>query len=230
MDAIKNINTKFKKARPEEILTWCQDTFSEGMVMTSSFQTQSVPLIHLVAQFIPNLPVLFLDTGFHFAETLEFKNDLKSRFNLNIREITSHIGHQNFKQEYGNLYGVDPDLCCHINKTQPLQEALKEYKVWIAGVRGDQTNERKQLDPVNILEDGTIKICPLINWTKKDLWTYINKHDLPSHPLFHQGYMSIGCAPCTRAIKPGEDERAGRWEGQCKTECGIHTNIGKQSN
>lgn len=209
----------------KEHLHTAKTQFGDKICLTSSFQTQSVPLLYLVSQSIPDTPILFLDTGFHFSETLEFRDKLIEMFGLNVINISTGLGHDNFKFQYGNLYEIDPDLCCHINKTQPLQEALEGYDAWIAGVRGDQTENRSQLEVFNKMQNGRTKICPLINWTKKDLWTFHSQNDLPSHPLFSQGYLSVGCAPCTRPIGVGEDERAGRWTNNCKTECGIHTQI-----
>ena len=136
------------------------------------------------------------------------------------------MGHDVFKYEYGNLYELDPDLCCHINKTEPLQNALGEYKAWISGVRADQTAHRATLKEYNLQEDGRMKICPMLRWTSKDIWTYHSRNNLPLHPLSIEGFTSIGCAPCTRRPENG-DERSGRWANNCKTECGIHTNIGK---
>ncbi len=225
---LRQINKIYSEKSTEERLLMAWEEYGGDICMTSSFQTQSVPLLYLVAKTIPELPVIFLDTGFHFAETLAFRDQLINDYNLNVINVKTGMGHDNFKMQYGNLYEMDPDLCCHVNKTLPLQEELDKYKAWIAGVRGDQTDNRAAMDVVNVLEDGKVKICPIIDWTKKDLWTFHTRNELPSHPLFVKGFMSVGCAPCTRASNDDTDERAGRWSGNCKTECGIHTHIGKK--
>ncbi len=224
---IRNINQLLKSYTIKERLAWAWDQFPNQLVMTSSFQTQSVSLLHMVAEAIPQLPVLFLDTGFHFPETLAFRDALKEKYQLNIINLRTELGHQQFKNTYGNLYLSDPDLCCHINKTNPLQKKLDEYSAWITGVRADQTKERGEMQFFSIEENGRAKICPMLDWTSKDLWTFHNKQDLLEHPLFTSGYMSVGCAPCTRPVNAGEDERSGRWADNCKTECGIHTNPNK---
>ena len=212
----------------EDVLIWASEKYKDDLCLTSSFQTQSVPLLYLVSKIIPETPILFLDTGFHFSETLAFRDQLIDQFGLNVINIETGMGHDHFKFKYGNLYEVDPDLCCHINKTEPLQKELEKYKAWIAGVRGDQTENRSNLEVVNELENGIVKICPIINWTSKELWTFHNQNNLPSHPLFSKGYMSVGCAPCTRPMASEGNERSGRWTNNCKTECGIHTGIGKK--
>jgi phosphoadenosine phosphosulfate reductase len=215
------INARLEHASSAEILAWATETFGDRLVATSSFQTQSVPLLHLLAGFAPNTEVLFLDTGFHFPETLAFKDDLTTRLGLRVRSLRTERGHDAFRREHGELYRRDPDHCCYLNKVLPLQRALEGLPAWISGIRRDQTAQRAD---VRIVErvDGRFKIAPLANWSEDDVQAYLQQHDLPSHPLLEQGYRSIGCAPCTRPIARGEDTRAGRWAGLAKTECGLH--------
>lgn len=216
----------FQELSIEERLKWALGRFGDDLVVTSSFQSQSVPLLHLIAKHVPEVPIIFLDTGFHFPETISFKEELTERFGLNVVNVSNKMGHSNFKQQHGELYKKDPDQCCYINKVEPLDRALRKYGAWIAGVRGDQTEERRKSDYVKQLDNGITKICPILDWTNHDIWTYIQLYELPEHPLLEQGYLSIGCAPCTKPAKDG-DPRSGRWQGQQKRECGLHNSLGK---
>lgn len=218
---------QFDSATPQAVLQWAFETFEQDVAATSSFQSQSVPLLHLIAGIAPQIPILFLDTGFHFPETLEFRDRLEEEFGLDVRSLKTKIGHDGFRQKHGELHRRDPDLCCHLNKVEPLERALEGYQAWISGVRRDQTKARSNTPVFSQLENGIYKICPMVSWTSKDIWRYMNKHDLPDHPLFSEGYFSIGCAPCTRRPGSGGGERNGRWAGREKTECGIHTELGR---
>ncbi len=220
------VNEQFDAADPQTVLGWVDATFDAGVAATSSFQTQSVPLLHLIAQTMPQCPILFLDTGFHFSETLEFRDHLQEAFGLNVRSLTTQLGHEGFRKKHGALHRRDPDLCCHLNKVRPLERALDDYMVWISGIRRDQTEARAETPVVAQLDSGLYKVCPMATWTSRDIWQYLNAHDLPAHPLFEQGYFSIGCAPCTRRPGHGGDERDGRWAGMDKQECGLHTEVG----
>jgi phosphoadenosine phosphosulfate reductase len=217
------LNRHLESLSTPERLEWAWETFEGEIVATSSFQTQSVPLLHLVGRTVPELPVVFLDTGFHFPETLSFRDRLEEMFGLNVRSETNRLGHEEFMQRYGRLYRDDPDLCCHLNKVEPLQRVLDEVDTWLSGVRRDQTEQRRET-PIVGRQDGVYKICPMVEWTSEDVESYIDRHDLPRHPLTSEGYTSIGCAPCTECPKSGaDDERAGRWAGRDKNECGLHT-------
>lgn len=220
---LQNLNKQFENAAPEDLLTWAWQTFNGQLAITSSFQTQSVPLLHMIARLIPELPILFIDTGFHFPETLAFRHSLAEEYSLNVIDVKPQWTREQFAAEYGELYKVDPDLCCRLNKVEPLETALANYKAWLTGIRRDQTKTRSQSCIVAWLPHLNIyKINPLANWTAADVNTYIEKHDLPVHPLWDQGYRSIGCAPCTAPISAQQDERAGRWPGMEKSECGLH--------
>jgi phosphoadenosine phosphosulfate reductase len=192
--------------------------------MTSSFQQQSLTLLHIVSLVVPHLPIFFLDTGYHFEETLAFKTRVTEQFGLNIHDIHPEMNREEQDAKYGpDLPHTNPDLCCYLNKVQPLQSAMQGYRAWITGIRRDQSPARANAPIVDIRDDGIAKIAPLATWTRDDVWRYMEFHQLPRHPLYDKGYKSIGCAPCTRAIAEGEDERAGRWSGKKKTECGLHT-------
>ncbi len=218
------LNMRFQQAKPEEILEWAMENYWPDVCMSSSFQTQSLPLIHMITRIKPDFPILFLDTGFHFPETLAFKEWLGHEWQLNIvdiKRVTPEDGMAHSEQP--PPYQTDPARCCHMNKVEPLRRALQSMRAWITGIRREQTSERARASLLELEPDGLIKINPLLHWTKQDLMQYIQDYDLPSHPLTTQGYRSIGCAPCTRPVSGYEDDRAGRWAGTNREECGIHT-------
>jgi phosphoadenosine phosphosulfate reductase len=220
---IESVNRRLENYSPNEILEWAWNNFGPSVAMTSSFQTQSLPLLHMISQTAPELPVLFIDTGFHFPETLAYRDQIVELLDINLQIIKPKVGIQRFKKTYGDLYRTDPDLCCYMNKIQPLNEALKGFNAWISGIRRDQTLERANTKVIARQDNGRYKISPMVRWTRADIWKYVNDHDLPNHPLLSQGFLSIGCAPCTKSVLPGEGERSGRWPGSDKTECGLHT-------
>lgn len=217
-------NETLEEMSTVRILEWAYRMFGKELAVSSSFQTQSMPLLHLVAHCIPHVPVLFLDTGFHFPETLEFRDRLAEEWGLNVLDLRygngSGEGHQAFRARYGNLYERNPDECCRLNKVEPMNRALRGYRAWISGIRRDQTELRRNTPILSIRNDGHYKLCPMARWTEHDVMRYINRYDLPVHPLLSQGYMSVGCAPCTRPTFT--HDRSGRWSGSNKTECGLH--------
>jgi len=222
--SIDELNAQFDGAAPETIIAWAADRFMPRLAATSSFQTQSVALLHLIGQVRPDLPVIFLDTGYHFPETLAYRDQLVAQFGLTLRIVRPAANATSGARAGGDaLYRRDPDLCCYINKVEPMQRALAGLDAWISGIRRDQTAARAAIRTVEALPDGRLKINPLAAWTREDLWRYIHAHNLPAHPLFSQGYLSVGCAPCTSPVTRDQDERAGRWSGTGKTECGLHT-------
>jgi len=223
-DEIAQLNQQFENTDPSAIIAWAAERFMPRLAATSSFQTQSVALLHLISVVRPDIPVIFLDTGYHFPETLAYRDQLVERFGLTLRVVSSAMNRTDFIRQYGDaLYRRDPDLCCHINKVEPMQRALEDLDAWITGIRRDQTANRAAAQTIEQLPDGRIKVNPLLGWTRRDLWAYIKIHNLPEHPLFTKGYLSIGCAPCTSPVMTGQDERAGRWAGTTKCECGLHT-------
>jgi len=223
---LDQLNERFEKTQPEEILRWAMDEFRPKIALSSSFQTESVVLLHMVSQIDPAIKILFLETGWHFKETLDFKNEIVKRLKLtNIVDLkTDPKKREAFNTKTGGKpYEVDPDYCCQINKVEPLDEALKGLDAWISGIRRSQSKTRKDIRIIEEYQGGIFKINPLANVTSGDLWWYLKEHNLPKHPLFDKGYLSIGCWPCTKPVQPGDDERSGRWAGKEKTECGIHT-------
>jgi phosphoadenosine phosphosulfate reductase len=218
------VNRRFEASLPSEVLRWASTAFAPDVILTSSFQHDGVVLAHMLGEIAPWIPVLFVDTGFHFPETLAYMDEITERFGLNLKVLRPSMPRDEFARKHGlDLYSRDPDLCCAINKVAPLREALQGVRCWINGRRRNQTSLRRTIPMVERFEGGVHKVNPLVNWTAQDTHRYLQEHDIPGHPLFEKGYASIGCAPCTRPILAGEDERAGRWAGTGKTECGIHT-------
>jgi phosphoadenosine phosphosulfate reductase len=221
---LAELNRRFETATPEQILTWAVETFPTDLVMTSSFQHEGVALAHMLRPIRADVPVIFINTRFHFPETLQYRDTVVKLLGLNLRVVESGISFEDFKARYtDHLYDRDPDLCCRINKVEPLRLALRGAKAWINARRRDQTAERSIMGVVE-LNGSIVKINPLARWTSKDTFTYMTAHGLPLHPLFEKGYTSIGCEPCTSIPLDG-DERSGRWAGTGKRECGIHTAI-----
>ena len=191
--------------------------------VVSSFGAESAVILHLVAQAAPETPVVFLDTGKLFEETLTYRDRLSAHLGLrDVRSLKPNPDHLAADDPDGRLHLSNPDLCCHIRKTAPLIAALRPFKVWISGRKRHHGGARAALPRVEI-QDGKLKLNPLYDWSREDIETYFQRHDLPAHPLVAQGYPSIGCEPCTvHQTDPKADPRAGRWAGSKKTECGIH--------
>jgi phosphoadenosine phosphosulfate reductase len=206
-------------ADPETTLKWAVGAFPDRVALTVSFGGGGVVLAHLISRIDRTVPVIFLDTGFHFPETYAFKQRFAERYGLNVVELKPLT-------DPGPLYATDPDRCCAIRKVEPLARAIAGFDAWISAVRQDQSVTRAATAIVEYHEiDGRpiVKVFPLAHWSHGDVWRYIREHAVPYHPLLDQGYASIGCWPCTRPTVPGEPERAGRWSGTGKTECGLHT-------
>ncbi|WP_066655591.1 MULTISPECIES: phosphoadenylyl-sulfate reductase [unclassified Sphingomonas] len=225
-DAIR-LNNLFRGVPTEEML---RTVLTEAMVgdvaLVSSFGAESAALLHLVASIDPSVPVLFLDTGKHFPETLAYRDTLAERLGLTgLRVLTPDPELLAKKDGSGLRWSYDPDGCCEIRKILPLDAAMAGFDASITGRKAFQASTRNALPRFEVDSAGKLKVNPLADWTKADIEAYFATHDLPRHPLEAQGYLSIGCAPCTSKVKPGEDPRSGRWAGWDKTECGIHTPV-----
>lgn len=213
---------------PEAVLQWACETFAPRIALTCSFSGPGVVLAHMIARIAPETPVLFLDTGFHFADTLAFKDAFARRFGLNLVELRPALSVEEQATRYGpDLHRRDPDLCCRLRKVEPMMQALEGLDAWVTGLRRDQSATRADIDVLEYHETPSghpvVKVMPLARWTRKEVWRYIMQHDIPYHPLLDQGYKSIGCEPCTRPVSEDAGERDGRWPGTGKTECGLHT-------
>lgn len=218
------LNARFEGVGTEDMLRtlFAEDVLGRVAVV-SSFGTESAVLLHLVAQADPKVPVIFVDTMKMFPETLEYRETLTKAFGLvNSSVVTPRPEALEAKDANGLRWSYDPDGCCDIRKVEPLARAKEGLDCWISGRKAFQSVTRQNLPRFEI-EDGRLKLNPLGDWTKDDLEAYFAEHDLPRHPLEAQGYLSIGCEPCTSKVMPGEDPRAGRWRGWDKVECGIHT-------
>lgn len=225
-DAVR-LNRLFRGSETLEMLrSVIKDSMVGDLAVVSSFGAESAVLLHLVAQIDAATPVLFLDTGKHFPETIAYRDTLAAHLGLaNVIILTPEEQAVQQKDESGLRWSYDPDGCCEIRKVIPLAKALAGYDASITGRKGHQASTRiglPRFEMDNSDAQGRLKINPLANWTPDDLEAYFAEHDLPRHPLVAGGYPSIGCAPCTSKVAPGEDPRSGRWVGWDKTECGIH--------
>ncbi len=198
---------------------------NKKVFITSSFQTHSIPLLHIISRIDKSIPVFFINTGFHFPETIKFRDSVIEKLGLQMVDLHSMVSRNLQRDQQGQFYFTsDPDYCCFLNKTQPMEPVLAEYDVWINGVRADQNANRKSMQVEQGASKGAIRFHPILDWNMKMIYDYIREYNLPKHPLENQGYMSIGCEPCTRKVDLTND-RSGRWFGMNKTECGLHTDL-----
>jgi len=219
---VARMNAELRDASPQTILRAAIEQFGGKLALVSSFGAESAVLLHMTAQIDPGIPVLFLDTGMLFGQTLDYRQRLTNRLGLtDVRDLRPQFQDLAVHDPAADLWKSDTDACCHIRKVLPLSRALEGFDAWITGRKRFQGGDRLRLQVVEHA-DGRIKVNPLANWTKEDLDAYAADHDLPAHPLVEFGYPSIGCWPCTSPVEDGEDLRAGRWKGQDKSECGIH--------
>ncbi len=199
-DELQLHNQAFKQATPQEILSWAFSEYGDGLVASSSFQTQSIPLLHILSQTLPDIKIFFVDTNFHFPATLAFRDEIVERFKLNLEVITPPHSKQGFISKFGEMYRVNADQCCFMNKVQPVYEFLQPYNAWISGIRADQTGKRRNAEVVEYVPMYKLnKVNPLLNWTDSMVQAYIDENQLPRHPMGELGYHSIGCQPCTKA-------------------------------
>lgn len=196
--------------------------------ISSSFQTHSLPLLHIISRFDKDIPVYFLNTGFHFPETISFRHEIEKLFGLNVIDLVSPVSKTGQRDEQGKFFFANnPDHCCYLNKVLPLEPVIEKHDIWISGVRRDQTKFRSQLQEEEILNDGKLRYHPMLDWTSKMIWEYRKEFNLPQHPLEAKGFLSIGCMPCTRSVEESGEDRGGRWAGMSKEECGIQTEFVK---
>jgi phosphoadenosine phosphosulfate reductase len=228
-DAIR-LNQTYRAAETGAMLeAVLKDGVAGRVAVVSSFGAESAVLLHLVAQVAPNTPVLFLDTGKHFSETLGYRDELVAQLGLsNLQIIGPDEAELARRDESGLRWSYDPDGCCEIRKVRPLAAAMTMFDASLTGRKSFQASTRANLPRFELDHSdalGRLKINPLIDWSAEGLAEYIAQHGLPPHPLVGAGYPSIGCSPCTSKVAPGEDPRSGRWKGWDKTECGIHSPV-----
>ena len=223
-EGIQRLSARFDGAPPNEILAYASETFGDALAIVTSFQLSGIVTLDMMSRIAPATPVLTLDTGFLFPETVELMRALQRRYDLNLRIIKPRQTPKQQARDYGDrLWERNPDRCCHIRKTIPLRDALSGYAAWVTGLRRDQSPSRANT-PVFSRDSrtGLLKIAPFATWTEAMLWRYIRANDLPCNALHDIGYPSIGCWTCTRATNDASDSRGGRWSSSAKTECGIH--------
>jgi phosphoadenosine phosphosulfate reductase len=219
----RRLDAQLRHAHPAEIIRAAFEEYGDALALVSSFGAESAVLLHLAAQVSPTIPVLFLDTGMLFGQTLDYRQQLAAQLGLtDVRDLRPRFEDLATVDPNADLWKTDTDACCHIRKVIPLDAALEGFSAWITGRKRFHGGDRLRL-PVVEAADGKLKFNPLANWNKADLDAYIAEHDLPEHPLLAFGYPSIGCWPCTTPVEEGSDVRSGRWAGSQKTECGIHT-------
>lgn len=234
-DKIAGLNDQFESQSTADILKWLWSELETRAAFGTSFQGAGLVAIDIAYKNDLKFPVFTLDTGYLFAETLELKKKIEDRYGFAIESLLPlQTIDEQFAQYGSNLYETKPDLCCTMRKVEPLKRKLSTLDGWITGLRRNQADTRTQtgilevyeFDPV--LNKEILKINPMAKWTKEEVWEYIRQENIPYNPLHDKGYKSIGCQPCTRPVGEGDNERAGRWTGFDKTECGIHTFMEKK--
>jgi phosphoadenosine phosphosulfate reductase len=217
-------STELAAAPPQEVLRWAVERFGPKLTMATAFGAEGCCLIHMLAEIAPWLRVFNLETGYQFPETLQLRDRIKERYGIEVEFIYPEMTVAEYEAEHGGpLYRIRPDQCCHDRKMLPLRRAVVGFEAWVSAIRRDQTAHRAAAGVVGWdAKFGLVKVNPLLAWTRKDIWDFIVKNDVPYNPLHDRGYPSIGCWPCTQPVGAGEDERAGRWAGTAKKECGLH--------
>jgi phosphoadenosine phosphosulfate reductase len=212
----------------EEIKATLEVYKAEGkqVFTSSSFQSHSLVMLHIISRIDNSIPVYFINTGYHFPETIQFRDFITEQFKLNTIDLKSDVPKSMQIDSEGKLlFTSDPDHCCYLNKTQPMDGILRSFDVWINGVRADQSAVRAAMKVEQPAPHNTIRFHPMLDWNSKMIWQYQKEFNLPTHPLELKGYVSIGCEPCTRKLDPGMQEREARWYGLKKVECGLHTEL-----
>jgi phosphoadenosine phosphosulfate reductase len=218
-------NQRLAPATPHAVLEWAVERFYPRLTMATAFGAEGCVLLHLLADIEPKVRVFNLDTGYQFPETLAFRDQITERYGIEVELVRPEATVAEYEAANGGpVYRSNPDQCCYDRKIIPLRRALAGYDAWITAIRADQSSHRAATrlvgpDP----KFGLVKINPLLTWSRRDVWAFIATHRVPYNPLHDRGYSSIGCWPCTRPVTAGEDERAGRWAGHAKTECGLHS-------
>jgi phosphoadenosine phosphosulfate reductase len=221
-EALQRLNAKFETADPTAILRWAVETFRPAVALTSSFGADSAALLHMAVSVDPRIEIRTVDTGVLFPETYEFIEALRKRLDLNLVVTKSRLNVKPFLAQHAGQAPGTPGFCCEEYKVEAMERALAGVKCWITGLQRSEAATRATTPIAQRLDTGVVKVAPIATWTAKQVYEYMKAHDLPFHPLWAQGYTSIGCWPCTvRPVDPN-DPRSGRWAGQDKTECGIH--------
>ncbi len=223
-EQLADANRLLEGKAPRQVLRWAVAQFHPRLTMATAFGPEGCCLLHMLDEIEPGVRVFNLDTGYQFPETLELRDRVKDRYRIEVELVRPELTVAEYEEEHGGpLYRIRPDQCCHDRKIVPLRRAVAGYDAWISAIRRDQTAHRAAAGVVQWdAKFGLVKVNPLLYWTKGDVWAFIVENDVPYNPLHDRGYPSIGCWPCTRAVAAGQDERAGRWAGTAKKECGLH--------
>ncbi|MFO0842926.1 MAG: phosphoadenylyl-sulfate reductase [Gemmataceae bacterium] len=222
-EQIREACVQLERATPQVILRWAVERFFPKLTMATAFGAEGCCILHMLAEIQPRVHVFNLDTGYQFAETLELRERIYQRYDIQVELVRPETTVAEYEEEHGGpLYRIRPDQCCHDRKIVPLRRSIEGYDAWISAIRSDQTDHRARAGVVQWdAKFNLVKINPLLNWTKGDVWRFVLDHQVPYNPLHDQGYPSIGCWPCT-APANGGDDRSGRWAGSGKKECGLH--------
>ncbi len=224
-EELARASRSLESATPEEIIRWAVARFGDKLTMATAFGPEGCLIIHWLATVAPRTHVFNLDTGYQFPETLELRDRIAKRYGIEVVLARPETTVDEYERQHGGpIYRTDPDRCCADRKLAVVKRTLADYDAWMSGIRRDQSADRAASPIVGWDHKfGVVKISPLANFTKGAVWDAIVRENIPYNPLHDKGYVSIGCAPCTRAVTAGEDERAGRWSGSVKTECGLHS-------
>jgi phosphoadenosine phosphosulfate reductase len=223
-EVLESAAAQLAEETPQAILRWAVDAYFPRLTMATAFGAEGCCLIHMLAEIEPRVRIFNLETGYQFPETLELRERIKARYGIEVEYVRPELTVAEYEAEYGGpLYEMRPDQCCHDRKILPLRRAVVGYDAWISSIRKDQTQDRAKAAVVQWdAKFNLVKVNPLLGWTKRDVWAFIVNNDVPYNPLHDKNYPSIGCWPCTRPVADGDDERAGRWAGKVKKECGLH--------
>ncbi|SEM68808.1 phosphoadenylyl-sulfate reductase [Lihuaxuella thermophila] len=224
-ERLKRVADELKNQHPIEIIRWGVEQIGvSSITLACSFGYEDVALVDMVMKVNPEVDIFYLDTELLFEETYQVRDQLSERYQKDFIRVSSVLTVEEQASEYGpELWKRDPNLCCRLRKVEPLKKNLQGYQGWITGIRREQSITRAHAEVVEWDDSfGLVKLNPLAFWKTDQVWSYIREHGIPYNPLHDQNYPSIGCFPCTRPVKPGEDPRAGRWAGFTKTECGLH--------
>jgi phosphoadenosine phosphosulfate reductase len=225
LDELAAESSRLETATAQDVLRWATDRFAPRLTMATAFGPEGMCLIHMLAEIAPQTPIFNLETGYQFPETLALRDQVAQRYGIQVELRRPELSVAEYERLHdGPLYKTDPDRCCRDRKIRVIEQAIEGMEAWISAIRRDQSPHRADAPLAGWDKRFQLaKINPLARWTKGQVWKFITDHNIPYNPLHDQGYTSIGCWPCTRAVMFGEDERAGRWSGTAKTECGLHT-------
>jgi phosphoadenosine phosphosulfate reductase len=223
-DKIAEVQLTAESWSPQQVLSWAFDTFGNDVAISSAFGAEGMVLIDMASRLRKDFRLFTVDTEFLFSETYNLMDRIEQKYEIKIERVFSLLSPEEQERVHGAaLWTGDPDQCCNLRKVEPLRRKLGELRAWITSIRRDQTSIRENARKVQWdAKFGLVKVNPIADWTSKQVWRYLHEHDVPYNSLHDRNYPSIGCTHCTRAVRPGEDPRAGRWPGTGKTECGLH--------